>query len=49
VALYSAENVRFKAASDEANALIEDPDDTVEPVSKPFLRVEHNGLSQWVK
>ncbi len=34
---YIKVNVRFKAASDEANALKEDPDDTIESVSQPFL------------
>jgi hypothetical protein len=36
---YIKVNVRFKAASDEANALKEDPDDTIESVSQPFLQV----------
>jgi hypothetical protein len=35
---YIKVNVRFKAASDEANALKEDPDDTIEFVSQPFLQ-----------
>jgi len=35
---YIKVNVRFKAASDKANALIEDPDDTIESVSQPFLQ-----------
>jgi hypothetical protein len=35
---YIKVNVRFKAASDEVNALKEDPDDTIESVSQPFLR-----------
>lgn len=30
--------VRFKAASDETNALKEDPDDTIESISQPFLQ-----------
>jgi len=34
---YIKVTVRFKAASDEANALKEDPDDTIESVSQPFL------------
>lgn len=34
---YIKVNVRFKAASDDSNALKEDPDDTIESVSKPFL------------
>lgn len=35
---YIKVNVRFKAASDETNALKEDPDDTIESVSQPFLQ-----------
>jgi hypothetical protein len=35
---YIKVNVRFKAASDETNALKEDPDDTIESVSRPFLQ-----------
>jgi hypothetical protein len=35
---YIKVNVRFKAASDETNALKEDPDDTIESVSEPFLQ-----------
>lgn len=35
---YIKVNVRFKAASDDANALKEDPDDTIESVSQPFLQ-----------
>lgn len=35
---YIKVNVRFKAASDEANALKEDPDDIIESVSQPFLQ-----------
>ena len=31
-------NVKFKAASDETNALKEDPDDTIESISQPFLQ-----------
>ena len=34
---YIKVNVRFKAASDETNALKEDPDDSIESVSPPFL------------
>jgi hypothetical protein len=35
---YIKVNVRFKAASDETNALKEDPDDTIESISQPFLQ-----------
>jgi hypothetical protein len=35
---YIKVNIRFKAASDETNALKEDPDDTIESVSQPFLQ-----------
>jgi hypothetical protein len=35
---YIKVNVIFKAASDETNALKEDPDDTIESVSRPFLQ-----------
>jgi hypothetical protein len=35
---YIKVNVRFKAATDETNALKEDPDDTIESVSQPFLQ-----------
>lgn len=35
---YIKVNVKFKAASDEADALKEDPDDTIESVSQPFLQ-----------
>ena len=35
---YIKVTVRLKAASDEANALKEDPDDIVESVSQPFLQ-----------
>jgi hypothetical protein len=30
-------NVRFKAANDEGNGLKEDPDDTIESISNPYL------------
>jgi hypothetical protein len=30
-------NVRFKAANDEGDGLTEDPDDTIESISKPYL------------
>lgn len=30
--------VKFNGASDETNALKEDPDDTIESVSQPFLQ-----------
>jgi hypothetical protein len=35
---YIKVGIRFKAASDETNALKEDPDDTIESVSQPFLQ-----------
>jgi len=35
---YIKVTIRFKAASDEANALKDDPDDTIESVSQPFLQ-----------
>jgi hypothetical protein len=35
---YIKVNVRLKAARDEANALKEDPDDTIDSVSQPFLQ-----------
>lgn len=35
---YIKVNIRFKAASDETNALKEDPNDTIESVSQPFLQ-----------
>jgi hypothetical protein len=35
---YIKVTVRFKAASDGTNALKEDPDDTIESVSQPFLQ-----------
>jgi hypothetical protein len=35
---YIKVNIRFKAASDQANALKEDPDDSIESVSQPFLQ-----------
>lgn len=35
---YIKVSIRFKAASDEANALKEDADDTIESVSQPFLQ-----------
>ena len=35
---YIKVNVRFKAVNDENNALKEDPDDTIESVSPPFLQ-----------
>lgn len=35
---YIKVSVRFKAASDGANALKEDPDDTIESVSQPFIQ-----------
>jgi hypothetical protein len=35
---YIKVNIRFKAASDETNALKEDPDDTIESISQPFLQ-----------
>jgi hypothetical protein len=35
---YIKVNVRFKAASDETNAVKEDPDDTIESVARPFLQ-----------
>lgn len=35
---YIKVTVRFKAAGDEANALNEDPDDTIESISRPFLQ-----------
>ena len=38
---YIKVNVRFKAVSDESNALKEDPDDTIESVSQPFLQWSH--------
>jgi hypothetical protein len=34
---YIKVTVRFKAASDESNALKESPDDTIESISQPFL------------
>ena len=35
---YIKVTVRFRAASEESNALKEDPDDTIESVSRPFLQ-----------
>lgn len=35
---YIKVTVRFKAAIDETNALKEDPDDTIESISQPFLQ-----------
>jgi hypothetical protein len=35
---YIKVNVKFKAASDETDAVKEDPDDTIESVSQPYLR-----------
>ncbi len=35
---YIKVNVKFKAASDEADALKEDPEDAIESISQPFLQ-----------
>jgi hypothetical protein len=35
---YIKVNIRFKAVSDGSNVLKEDPDDTIESVSQPFLQ-----------
>ncbi|HXW92901.1 MAG TPA: hypothetical protein VEK33_20295 [Terriglobales bacterium] len=35
---YIKVNVRLEAASDQTKALKEDPDDTIESISQPFLQ-----------